>query len=241
MVYLVCTFNADPCVFACAVHECWPRSMYGLPKAGSGCPESCEEFVWEEGYRLFEAEYNNDGEAPNLSGIFLQDESQVQFCMKSTSYVCEDCPSSDWPDGSYCIFKHQSADCPSGFMQGSVTFDAAVRSMNSNRAGGSRPAGVYTTNRTMLEFCCMESSISRSMNIVLPSNRAFYLMAAQNGSCQSVQGMNATEEILDWSGISVNITGAVPRGLGLENNSLALAFCYYRPTASATAEPATGK
>ena len=212
--------------------------MYGLPKAGNGCPGSCNESVWEEGYRLFEAGYDNDGQAPNLSGIFLENESQLQFCMKSSPDVCQDCPYSDWPEGSYCMFRHEREACPPGFIPGSVSFDAVVRTdNNSNRVGGSVPAGNYTDNHTMLEFCCMESSISRSTDIVLPSNQGFYLMAAQNGICQSVRGMIATEESLLWSGISVNsITGTVPKGLSMGNNVLELAFCYYRPTGNINCE-----
>lgn len=215
-------------MFSLAEHDCWPRGKYGLPKAGAGCPGSCSDFVWEEGYRLFEAGYE-DSEAPNLSGIFLRNETQLQFCMKSSFNQCVGCPTTDWPDGSYCIYRHQDAydGCPAGFMQGSVTY---VRPLSSNRHGGSVPAGVYTRNFTMLEFCCKESSISRSVNIVLPNNRSFYLLAAQNGSCQSVQGMNASEEVLIWSNVSVSINGTVPKGP--ENNSLELAFCYYRPTSS---------
>lgn len=226
-------------MYSLAVNDCWPRGKYGLPKAGAGCPGSCRDFVWEEGYRLFEADYE-DSEAPNLSGIFLRNETQLQFCMKNSSYPCLGCVSSDWPDGSYCIYRHRDATdgCPPGFMQGSVTFSAGMRPLSPNRHGGSIPAGVYTRNFTMLEFCCKESSISRSVNIVLPSNRAFYLLAAQNGRCQNVQGMNASEETLVWSGVSVSINGMVPKGL--ENNSLELAFCYYRPTSSAV-ETTNGK
>lgn len=209
--------------------------MYGLPKAGAGCPGSCGEFVWEEGYRLFLADYANST-VPNLPGIFLQNETQLQFCMKSSTYQCLQCPVSDWPNGSYCIYRHQKQECPPGFMLGSVTFNAT---RNFNRNGGSLPAGVYNESNTMLAFCCKESSLSRSVDIVLPRNRAFYLMAAQNGSCQSVKGMTALEETLAWSGVSVDVNGTVPKALG--NNSLELAFCYYTPLSSATDEQATGK
>lgn len=210
--------------------------MYGLPKAGAGCPGSCSnEFAWREGYRLFEADYDS-GETPNLSGIFLQNETLLQFCMKNTTYQCLHCPTSDWPDGSYCIYSHQEEvnGCPSGFLQGSVTFNGTLNSRN----GGILPAGLYTSISTTLEFCCKESSISRSVDIVLPNNQAFYLMAAKNGTCQSVQGMNVLEETLVWSGVSVSVSGSVPKGL--ENNSLEVAFCYYRPLSSATIDP-TGK
>ena len=212
--------------------------MYGLPKAGAGCPGSCSsEFVWREGYRLFTANYDS-GETPNLSGIFLQNETLLQFCMKNSTYQCLDCPTSEWPDGSYCIYRHQEEGingCPNGFMQGSVTFNGTLN----NRDGGILPAGEYTNSSTRLEFCCKEGSIGRSVDIVLPNNRDFYLMAAKNGACQSVQGMNVLEETLVWSGVSVNVSGSVPKGL--ENNSLELAFCYYRPLSSATINPATGK
>ena len=232
--------NVNPNVLACnAVSNCWPRQMYGLPKAGAGCPGSCSGsngFVWREGYRLFTANYDSR-ETPNLSGIFLQNETLLQFCMKNTSYQCQHCLTSDWPDGSYCIYRHQEegTGCPTGFMQGSVTFNGNL----SNRDGGFLPAGEYTRSSTTLEFCCKEGSIGRSVDIVLPNNQAFYLMAAKNGTCQSVQGMNVLEETLIWSGVSMNVSGSVPKGL--ENNSLELAFCYYWPLSSATNDPATGK
>ena len=126
-------------------------------------------------------------------------------------------------------------DCLSGFMPGSVTFNATS---NSNRNEGSIPAGMYTQSYTMLAFCCKESSISRSVDVVLPRNQAFYLIAAQNGSCQSVKDMEASEETLAWSGVSVTVNGTVPKALG--NNTLELTFCYYTPS-PATVEQATGK
>ena len=189
---------------------------------------------FEEGYRLFLANYANST-VPNLPGIFLQDETQLQFCMKSSAYQCLQYPTSDWPDGSYCIYRHQKQECPPGFMPGDVTFNAT---RNSNRNGSSIPAEMYTQSYTMLAFCCKQSSISRRVDIVLSCNRAFYLMSAQNGSCQSVKDMEASKETLVWSGVSVTVNGTVPKALG--NNTLELAFCYYTPS-PATVEQATGK
>lgn len=89
---------------------------------------------------------------------------------------------SSWPQGKYCIFKKGNA-CPHGLGEGFVYWDDENID-NKNYFDGDLPDGMYT-DKTSMSFCCSTQGKVEAQ-IVLPTEKPFYLFAYGSNVCQEV-------------------------------------------------------
>ena len=87
-----------------------------------------------------------------------------------------------WPQGKYCIYK-KGAGCPSGLHAGFVYWDDENID-NKNHFNGDLPEGEYT-DKTKISFCCSTTGKAES-EIVLPTEKPFYLFPYGDTTCQKV-------------------------------------------------------
>ena len=87
-----------------------------------------------------------------------------------------------WPHGKYCVYKKGSS-CPSGLREGFVYWDDENID-NKNDFNGDMPEGVYT-DKTDISFCCSTTGKAES-EIVLPTEKPFYLFPYESTACQKV-------------------------------------------------------
>ncbi|XP_071798823.1 uncharacterized protein [Asterias amurensis] len=175
----------------------WPSGVYGLPAPTSGCPVD-SGVIWETGSRYHDTE--DDTHSTNfwypstgiqLLGPYNKNFIQQSFCMKIRDHGDEvDC---DWPQGRYCVFKY-GPSCPRMMSSGFIFWDD--EDVNANTWYGTVPSGVYNRN-TRIDYCCMTDG-DVSQPISLPTQNPLYLFPYNSEQCQTVQGMNATEEYFRW-------------------------------------------
>ncbi|CAB4035695.1 partial, partial [Paramuricea clavata] len=158
----------------------WPSGTYGLPKPKSGCPES-SGFLWKTGTRFYDTEddgtENHNSDAYHLAGDVTEDGITWEFCMKT-----KDVGLKSWPQGKYCIYK-KGAGCPGGLQAGFVYWDDENID-NKNHFNGDLPEGEYT-DKTKILFCCSTTGKAES-EIVLPTEKPFYLFPYGDTACQKV-------------------------------------------------------
>ena len=87
-----------------------------------------------------------------------------------------------WPQGKYCIYK-KGAGCPRGLQAGFVYWDDENID-NKNHFNGDLPEGEYT-DKTKISFCCSTTGKAES-EIVLPTEKPFYLFPYGDTTCQKV-------------------------------------------------------
>ena len=73
--------------------------------------------------------------------------------------------------------------CPDGLKSGFVYWDDENRD-NKNFFEGTLPEGIYT-EKTKIYFCCSSSGNVES-EIILPTEKPFYLFPHESTSCQTV-------------------------------------------------------
>lgn len=87
-----------------------------------------------------------------------------------------------WPSGKYCVYK-KGGVCPDGLKSGFVYWDDENRD-NKNFFDGTLPEGSYT-EKTKISFCC-SSAGNVEAEIILPTEKPFYLFPYGSSTCQTV-------------------------------------------------------
>ncbi|XP_071798874.1 uncharacterized protein [Asterias amurensis] len=173
----------------------WPSGVYGLPTPTSGCPTGV---IWETGSRYQDTEdtgsynYWYPSTGIHLLGPYGKDDMTQNFCMKTRDHTDE--AEGDWPQGRYCVFKY-GPNCPKMMSSGFIFWDDED-SNNHNEVQGTVPSGVYDQD-TLIYYCCMTDG-DVSQPISLPTQNPFYLFPYNSEQCQTVQGMEATQEYFRW-------------------------------------------
>ena len=131
---------------------------------------------------------------------------------------------SDWPQGSYCIFKKRA--CPTGFQAGSIK----IPSRSTNFESDALPDGEYTGTFTIFDFCCRNDKPVDEA-IILPPSQPFTLLSS-GGQCQRVAGMESNLRIQsvrkgEVSGFAPFVTSGDFDTTRLERTRIH--FCYYKP------------
>ncbi|XP_028397170.1 uncharacterized protein LOC114520990 isoform X2 [Dendronephthya gigantea] len=204
----------------------WPSGTYGLPKPKSGCPES-SGFLWKTGTRFYDTEddgnENHNSDEYHLAGGVTEDGITWEFCMKT-----KDVGLKSWPRGKYCMFKKGST-CPNGLQEGFVHWDDETID-NKNYHDGDLPEGVYT-DKTKISFCCSVTGKAES-EIVLPTEKPFYLFPYGSTTCQKVGKMRSSLEFVkfdeeDKGGIATSARGFYPYGVQAQEKDHTFYLCYY--------------
>eukprot|EP00057_Strongylocentrotus_purpuratus_P001649 XP_001200514.2 PREDICTED: uncharacterized protein LOC764265 [Strongylocentrotus purpuratus] len=206
----------------------WPYGTYTLPMPQIGCPVA--HFYWRTGSRYQDTEKylpNNYWSDPcHLQGPYHFFSVEQNFCSKTVA--AEDDYDWEWPQGEYCILK-KGTHCPSGFDEGWVLWDDSDL-LNSNRATGELPEGVYDRD-TLMYFCCREDG-SASTEVFLPTDDNFFLFQKSTVSCQEVFGMSVNEEFFRWDGeddrvvLKDYVGGSTPYNTGKDSDHK-IHYCYY--------------
>lgn len=109
-----------------------------------------------------------------------------EFCMKRNSrYPTHQ--RTEWPEGNYCIVKHNGKSCPRGFDEGWVYWNDENEN-NQNKFYGSiysKPSGVFDRD-TQIDFCCRDDGNVRT-KIVLPTDAPYTLFPYTSKRCQRVR------------------------------------------------------
>ncbi|XP_055343758.1 uncharacterized protein LOC129591909 [Paramacrobiotus metropolitanus] len=206
----------------------WPTGYYGLLKTNEEC-----QFDWLYGKRFHDTANVNTPDNSWSPGFASRTSSQVwandvalDFCMKE--FNDPNAPRSEWPMGSYCIYKSKKSPCPFGFSEGTYEHDDDDY-YNKNFAVGTLPDGKYNHN-TIYKYCCRDDS-SPFKPMFLPVERSFILMP-KRGVCQEVFGMNAEMHYIHldcenhWFS-TCELKGSTPYGYKLHDGDHELFFCYY--------------
>ena len=204
----------------------WPSGTYGLPKPKSGCPES-SGFLWKAGKRFHDTEddgtENHNSAVYHLAGDVTEDGVTWEFCMKTKNVGLK-----SWPHGKYCIYKKGNG-CPGALREGVVYWDDENID-NKNDYRGDLPEGVYT-DKTKISFCCSTTGNVES-EIVLPTEKPFYLFPYGSSTCQKVKKMRSSLEFIkfdeeDKGGIETSARGFYPHGVRPQEKDHTFYLCYY--------------
>ena len=170
----------------------WPRGLYGLPMAITGCPKS-RDFEWQIGYRFQDLEDNTKQTSRSavfhLAAHIVNGDVDQLYCIKDTVVKDKDLPL--WPKGKYCIYQ-RGTKCPETdgkFEAGFVLWDdenGSENHKNLNKKSGVLPAGKFD-NDTLIRFCCQVNG-SQTNPINLPVEDPFYLIFYEKNKCQEVFG-----------------------------------------------------
>eukprot|EP00057_Strongylocentrotus_purpuratus_P031459 XP_784671.3 PREDICTED: uncharacterized protein LOC579463 [Strongylocentrotus purpuratus] len=218
----------------------WPDGQYALAKParnGGTCPNT-DYLTWDEGNRLEITQplganwWSKDTQ--HLSDNIFMESAQVYYCVKSVAQSST--TSWKWMPGSYCIYQFGNT-CPNGFDSGYLKYDDDDTS--SNQANGILPAGEYTSEYTLIRFCCRNDA-SPMHPIFLPTDSSFFLVRYFD-NCQKVSGMTDTEEFfeLDTMHAGLNVDnddaeyGAFPQPGVVQHTRVKIFFCYYQPQTKA--------
>lgn len=204
----------------------WPDGSYALPKASSGCPSGGDAFTWYDGYIYQDNEdSDNDNECPkpfNLDGECGRN-LKIYYCSKT---VTDNDFGIHWPEGSYCIAKKES--CPEGLNEGFVHWDDED-SGNKNDKSGVVPAdGSYVRN-TRIQYCCRRDKHPHN-KITLPTEKAFYLIQNHADSCQLVNGMSVSLEVLKTDDEDSDNSNDSEGVYGADGRNHRMGYCYYEPS-----------
>ena len=90
----------------------------------------------------------------------------------------------------YC----QKGECPTGFSEGSVFWDDE-NFHNQNKVGGERVDGKFGKN-TKIYYCCGSDGHPHN-EIILPTDKPFFLIRKHEDGCQEVNGMEVQELRID--------------------------------------------
>ena len=181
-------------LIACHDVHTWPDGTYALPKPKSGCPSGGGEdgFSWRTGYIKQDNENSNNKNycpSPWVFEGYCKKNLKLYYCIKTVT-------SSDrgikWPEGSYCIVK--KGKCPSGFSKGGVYWDDEDF-RNKNKVGGVKVDGVFNRN-TMIYYCCRSDEQPHN-EIILPTDKPFFLIRKHKDGCQKVKEMKVQQLRID--------------------------------------------
>ncbi|XP_028404659.1 uncharacterized protein LOC114527212 [Dendronephthya gigantea] len=209
----------------------WPYGTYGMPKPKTGCPD---KNTWKEGWRQQDLEKETNTSSFIHMDVQLQGFGNINrsFCMKTVP----DTGKTKWPRGFYCIYKQRNSFCPSGMIQGDVTWDD-VNIFNVNKHGGTLPDGVYDSN-TKIYSCCQNMG-KWFESIELPIHRPFYLLPHNNFStprprCQLVKWATSLMEYIDYDSVEIKPDAFNGNHVFLQtirsksgNQLLRVHYCYY--------------
>merc|ERR1711962_1690810 len=165
--------------------EGWPEGMYGLPRTYNESLEGCPGGGWFTGSRLQDMYWggSNFSSPYHLFGEHSGYRVEQGYCLKGNP------EGEPWPQGDYCVYKYDGEDCPSGFTNGSITWDD-VDLHNADANHGMLPDGDFPTGfdaYTTYNYCCRNDG-SPDFEITLPTTGPFYLFQHSN-VCQQVSGM----------------------------------------------------
>ena len=203
----------------------WPDGTYALPMPSSGCPSGGGEdgFSWLTGYIEQDNEdfFNkNHCPSPWVFEGYCNKNLKIFYCIKTVT-------SSDrgikWPKGSYCIVK--KGECPTGFSEGSVFWDDE-NFFNDNKVGGERVDGKFGKN-TEIYYCCRSDGHPHN-EIILPTDKPFFLIRKHEDGCQEVNGMEVQELRIDTDDENFKnknkLSGDAPFGRKKRSE---IYYCYY--------------
>merc|ERR1711962_254194 len=170
----------------------WPEGMYGLPRTYNESYEGCPGGGWYTGSR-YQDDYGHGNKYSSPYHLFGQHDNGVEqgYCLKGNP------EGESWPQGDYCVYKYAGEDCPSGFTNGSITWDDVDFYIH-DANHGMLPDGIFGDENsddgsdTTYIYCCRNDG-SPDHEITLPTTRPFYLFRHSN-SCQKVSGMTSSEE-----------------------------------------------
>ncbi|CAB4040085.1 Hypothetical predicted protein, partial [Paramuricea clavata] len=147
-----------------------------------------------------------------------------------------------WPQGKYCIYK-KGAGCPGGLQAGFVYWDDENID-NKNHFNGDLPEGEYT-DKTKISFCCSTTGKAES-EIVLPTEKPFYLFPYGDTACQKVKKMRSSLEFVkfdeeDRGEIETSARGFYPYGVQPREKDHTIYLCYYELQGKQDAPLETGE
>ncbi len=233
-------FSPDPQV---RIQLSWPKGMYALPAAKSGCPRH-----WSSGHRNQTSGENIDI-STNITrqvDVRIGNVITLGYCVKESEN--NDLGIGfDWPEGSYCLARRGGSCPPQGggycipqrgrpcpqsrFTGGSITWNdkrTVILRRSNNSVWGKLPDGRYGKDTT-IEFCCRNDG-RPSDPILLPIIDPFVLYR-YGGTCQSVRGTTVTEHFIQFDDNSIifnrnRCTGAHPDNDNCRRRHK-LHYCYY--------------
>ncbi|OQV16068.1 hypothetical protein BV898_09838 [Hypsibius exemplaris] len=205
----------------------WPKGSYALIKT-TNCPETDGSSVWfSSGKRVFldtlgmyltslpSTLYDMDLVPYGKKGGFGK--LTLKFCVKDVDSAAGQ---TNWPMGSYCIFRKH--ECPTGFDEGSI----ATPSWSLTSDTEALPSGVYTSSKTVFEFCCRRDRPVDEA-IILPPSHPFTLMSS-GGQCQRVIGMESQLQIQTLRKGAVLGIAPFVTATDVASSGMKLYFCYYK-------------
>ena len=119
----------------------------------------------------------------------------------------------------------KKGECPSGFSEGSVYWDDED-SNNKNKVDGVEVDGKFNRN-TKIYYCCRSDRHPHN-EIILPTDKPFFLIREHKDGCQKVKGMEVQQLRIDTDDEDVNngnkLSGHAPYGREKRSE---IYYCYY--------------
>lgn len=118
----------------------WPSGSYGIPMATSGCQNFGQDKTTTTnrggGYIVRKVNMSSFDEIPDLSYIIGHSDYFKENICVHTSGTQNSSQSSlptatQFPPGRYCVYKHKTEDCPSGFSTSGLNFQEQILEMDS--------------------------------------------------------------------------------------------------------------
>lgn len=131
-----------------------------------------------------------------------------------------------WPKGSYCIAKKDT--CPEQMSEAYVYWDDED-SDNKNKKSGVLPDGTYDRN-TRIQYCC-RSDEHPHHEIILPTEKDFFLIRNHVDGCQHVAGMTESLQVVKTDDEDKNNKNKYEGVYGAEGKNHYIGYCYYTPAA----------
>lgn len=223
MFWLSLTLVASWCLTTKAKAS-WPSGQYALPMPKAGCPND-----WSEGRRFHDDDSGSSidrkfFESLHLAGWLSKEGIEQDYCTKTGPGKNN---SQDWPEGKYCILKHDY--CPTGLSAGSVRWRPSTSNFQELSVNG-KPLKNIT-----ISYCCRVGG-DTNQAISLPLDKPFYLYTLHGTACQRVKGATVKGENVSLDKKSERyemlMEGDNPFTTDRNGSPTKITYCYYTPGGS---------